>query len=55
MANIAQTINVLQAMILTDEEKMLLTPDLPRFRNVPGAPGRHFDSPGLEVPAAGGR
>ena len=26
MANIAQTINVLQAMILTDEEKMLVTP-----------------------------
>jgi alpha-N-arabinofuranosidase len=26
MANIAQTINVLQAVILTDEEKMLLTP-----------------------------
>src|SRR5437588_12722252 len=26
MANIAQMINVLQAMILTDKEKMLLTP-----------------------------
>ena len=26
MANIAQTVNVLQAMILTDKEKMLLTP-----------------------------
>ena len=26
MANIAQVVNVLQAMILTDEEKMLLTP-----------------------------
>jgi len=26
MANIAQTVNVLQAMVLTDEEKMLLTP-----------------------------
>lgn len=26
MANIAQTINVLQAMVLTDEEKMILTP-----------------------------
>ncbi|MDR3194708.1 MAG: alpha-N-arabinofuranosidase [Tannerella sp.] len=26
MANIAQTVNVLQAMILTEEEKMLLTP-----------------------------
>ena len=26
MANIAQTVNVLQAMILTDKEKMILTP-----------------------------
>ncbi len=26
MANIAQTVNVLQAMVLTDKEKMLLTP-----------------------------
>jgi alpha-L-arabinofuranosidase len=26
MANLAQTINVLQAVILTDEEKMILTP-----------------------------
>ncbi len=26
MANIAQTINVLQAMILTDKEKMIVTP-----------------------------
>jgi len=26
MANIAQTVNVLQALILTDEAKMLLTP-----------------------------
>jgi alpha-N-arabinofuranosidase len=26
MANIAQTVNVLQAMVLTDEEKMILTP-----------------------------
>jgi len=26
MGNIAQTINVLQAMILTDDEKMLVTP-----------------------------
>ena len=26
MANIAQTVNVLQAMILTQNEKMLLTP-----------------------------
>ena len=26
MANIAQLVNVLQAMILTDKEKMILTP-----------------------------
>ena len=26
MANLAQTINVLQAVILTDKEKMILTP-----------------------------
>ena len=32
MANIAQMVNVLQAMILTDEEKMLLTPTYHVFR-----------------------
>ena len=26
MANLAQTVNVLQAVVLTEEEKMLLTP-----------------------------
>ena len=26
MANLAQAVNVLQAVVLTDEEKMLLTP-----------------------------
>src|SRR3972149_4573928 len=31
MANIAQTINVLQAMILTDKEKMVLTPTYHAF------------------------
>jgi alpha-N-arabinofuranosidase len=31
MANIAQTINVLQAMILTDKEKMILTPTYHAF------------------------
>jgi alpha-N-arabinofuranosidase len=31
MANIAQTVNVLQAMILTDKEKMLLTPSYHAF------------------------
>ena len=34
MANIAQMVNVLQAMILTDKAKMLLTPDLPRVQDV---------------------
>ena len=32
MANIAQMVNVLQAMILTDEEKMILTPTYHVFR-----------------------
>lgn len=32
MANIAQMVNVLQAMILTDEEKMLLTPSYHVFK-----------------------
>lgn len=32
MANIAQTVNVLQAMVLTDEEKMVLTPTYHAFR-----------------------
>jgi alpha-N-arabinofuranosidase len=32
MANIAQTVNVLQAMILTDQEKMILTPTYYAFR-----------------------
>jgi alpha-N-arabinofuranosidase len=32
MANIAQMVNVLQAMVLTDEEKMLLTPTYHVFR-----------------------
>jgi alpha-L-arabinofuranosidase len=31
MANIAQTVNVLQAMILTDQERMLLTPSYHAF------------------------
>ena len=31
MANIAQTVNVLQAMILTDQEKMILTPTYHAF------------------------
>jgi alpha-N-arabinofuranosidase len=32
MANIAQMVNVLQAMILTDKERMLLTPTYHVFR-----------------------
>ena len=32
MANIAQMINVLQAMILTDKEKMVLTPTYHAFK-----------------------
>jgi alpha-N-arabinofuranosidase len=32
MANVAQMVNVLQAMILTDEEKMLLTPTYHVFK-----------------------
>jgi alpha-N-arabinofuranosidase len=32
MANIAQTVNVLQAMILTDKERMLLTPSYHAFQ-----------------------
>ena len=42
MANIAQMINVLQAMILTDKEKMVLTPDLPRLQDVHAVSGRHL-------------
>ncbi len=40
MANIAHTINVLQAMILTDKEKLIVPPQL-RFRAVCAAIGRH--------------
>ena len=40
MANIAQMENVLQAMILTDGPRMLLTPDLPRVPDVRAVSGR---------------
>jgi hypothetical protein len=40
MANIAQTVNVLQAMILTQNEKMLLTPSY-HVSRCTGAPRRH--------------
>lgn len=39
MANIAQTINVLQAMILTDKEKMILTPTYHVFEMFKGHQG----------------
>ena len=42
MANIAQPINVLQAMILTKEDKMVLDADLSRVRNVQVLPGRDY-------------
>jgi alpha-N-arabinofuranosidase len=49
MANIAQTINVLQAMILTDKEKMLRTPHLLGVRDVQGPPGRDVPARGAAV------
>jgi hypothetical protein len=39
-ANIAQMVNVLQAMILTRGSQMLLTPHVPRLRLLHGAPRR---------------
>ncbi len=39
MANLAQTVNVLQALVLTDKEKMLLTPTYYVFLMVQMAPG----------------
>ena len=42
MANIAQTVNVLQAMILTDEEKMLRTPTYHVFEMFKGHQGGTF-------------
>ncbi len=40
MANIAQMVNVLQAMILTDGPKMVLTPTYQCVRDVQAVPGR---------------
>ena len=54
-ANIAQMVNVLQAMILTDEEKMVLTPDLPRLQDVRALPGRHLRAGRPSTPAPGSR
>ncbi len=39
MANIAQMVNVLQAMILTDKEKMVADADVSRLRDVRPVPG----------------
>ncbi|MBC7260472.1 MAG: alpha-N-arabinofuranosidase, partial [Chloroflexi bacterium] len=62
MANIAQTINVLQAVILTEEEKMLVTPTgyvyemyVPHqganaVRTLVEAPTLHFGSEAKQVP-----
>jgi alpha-N-arabinofuranosidase len=44
MANIAQMVNVLQAIILTDKEKMLLTP-ISCVRHVSSLSGRHLPAP----------
>ena len=45
MANIAQTVNVLQAVILTDGEQMMLTPTYHVFEMNKG----HHDAAGLPV------
>jgi alpha-L-arabinofuranosidase len=49
MANIAQTVNVLQAMILTDKEKMVLTPTYHVFEMY----GVHQDATMLPATVAG--
>ena len=40
MANLAQTVNVLQAVVLTEGEQDAPDAHVPRLRHVPGAPGR---------------
>ncbi|MCC8161164.1 MAG: alpha-N-arabinofuranosidase [Oscillospiraceae bacterium] len=45
MANIAQMVNVLQAMILTDGEKMVLTPTYHLFRMMKG----HMDGERIDI------
>ncbi|MBQ8301055.1 MAG: alpha-N-arabinofuranosidase [Clostridia bacterium] len=45
MANIAQMVNVLQAMVLTDGEKMVLTPTYHLFRMMKG----HMDGEKIDV------
>lgn len=54
MANIAQTINVLQAMILTDKEKMIVTPtyhvfDLYKVHQNAELVDTYLESPTLQV------
>jgi alpha-N-arabinofuranosidase len=49
MANIAQTVNVLQAMVLTDKERMLLTPTYHVFEMYRG----HHDATMLPTTVAG--
>ena len=50
MANIAQTVNVLQAMILTDKEKMLRTPTYWVFEMFKGHQGGTFLPVDLQTP-----
>lgn len=50
MANIAQMVNVLQSMILTEGEKMVLTPTYHLFRMMKG----HMDGEKLDVDYNGG-
>jgi alpha-N-arabinofuranosidase len=49
MSLVAQMVNVLQAMILTDKEKMLRTPHLLGVRDVQGPPGRDVPARGAAV------
>ena len=49
LANIAQMINVLQAMILTKDEKMVLTPTYQVFEMFEVVPGRHSPAGGDSV------
>jgi alpha-N-arabinofuranosidase len=51
MANIAQTVNVLQAMVLTDREKMLLTPTYHVFELFKVHQGGTFLPVELETPS----
>lgn len=50
MANITQMVNVLQSMILTEGEKMVLTPTYHLFRMMKG----HMDGEKLDIDYNGG-